>query len=67
MAIPIWIIEESPNPGVWNIVQSRGLYKTEARANKAAKELTEWYRDALPVGNPNHGCRFRAVEYQRVR
>jgi hypothetical protein len=67
MAIPIWIIEQSPQPGVWDIVQSRGLYKTEVRAKKAAKQLTEWHRDGLPMSNPLHGWRFRAVEYQRVR
>jgi hypothetical protein len=59
----IWIIEESPNPSVWYVLQSRGIYKTEARATQSAKELQRWHREELKPGNVNYGKRFRAVPY----
>ena len=62
----IWIIEESPNPGVWNVLQSRGIYKSSLRAEKAAKELNEWHAQ-LP--SDNHLChwRYRATAYGPVK
>lgn len=61
--VGIWIIEESPNPGVWNVLQSRGIYKSKSRADKAAKELTRWHREGLTPDNFSFGFRFRATEY----
>lgn len=58
----IWIIEESPNPGVWHVLQSRGFYKTERRAVDAAKELQRWHY-SLPPTNKNYARHFRAVPY----
>ncbi len=59
----IWIIEESPNPGIWNMLQSRGIYKSKARAEKAAKELTRWHLESLRREHAKHGWRYRATEY----
>jgi hypothetical protein len=59
----IFIIEESPNPGVWNILQSRGIYKTKIRADNTAKELTRWHRENLKPDNPNFGFRYRVTKY----
>lgn len=39
----IWIIEESPNPGIWNVLQSRGMYKNKARADKKQ----DWWLKAV--------------------
>lgn len=63
----IWIIEESPNPGVWNILQSRGMYKSEGRAVCAAVELQRWHRENIQPDNPNYGKHFRAVQYAPKR
>jgi len=63
----IWIIEWSPNPGVWHVLQSRGLYKTEARAVSSAKELQRWHRENIQPGNPNYGKHFRAVPYMPMK
>lgn len=59
----IWIIEESPNPGIWNIVQSRGIYKRKERAEKAVREIVREHKE-------NHGPEsiyfnrpYRATEY----
>lgn len=62
--MPVYLIEESPNPGVWNVMQSRGIYKTKERAVLAAVELTRWHNENLQPGNPRYGFRFRANEYQ---
>jgi hypothetical protein len=59
----IWIIEESPNPGVWNVLQSSAIYKSPARAKAVASELTVWHREALRENSPQFGHRFRATEY----
>jgi hypothetical protein len=59
----IWIIEELPNPGIWNVLQSRGIYKTRIRAERAAKELQRWHREDLKPGNKYFGCHYRATEY----
>ena len=60
----IWIIEESRHPGVWKVLQTRGIYKTKERAVLAAVELTRWHHENLPPDNPNYGFRYRATEYQ---
>lgn len=62
----IWIIEESPNPGIWNIVQSRGIYKSERKAKTVAENLTRWHRDNLMPSIKSFGYRFRATEYKAV-
>ena len=59
----VWIIEESPNPGIWNILQSRGFYKSEVRAAKAAKELERWHREMNSM-NIRSQYRYRATPYQ---
>jgi hypothetical protein len=59
----IWIIEESPNPGIWNILQSRGMYKNKDRADRVAKELQRWHIENIQPDNPNFGMRYRAVAY----
>jgi len=59
----IWIIEESPNPGIWNVLQSRGIYKSQKRADHAAKELTRWHCENLQPDNPSFGFRHRATAY----
>ena len=60
----VWIIEESPNPGIWNVLQSRGIYKRKERAVLAAVELTRWHNENLTRDNPRYGWRYRATEYQ---
>jgi hypothetical protein len=59
----IWIIEESPNPGIWNVLQSRGIFKTELRAKKVAEELTRWHRENIIPPAQKFGWRYRATEY----
>ena len=59
----VWIIQESPHPGVWNVLQSRGIYKSEKRAKKVAEELTRWHLENLPSDNPKHGWRYRHTEF----
>lgn len=61
----IVVIEESPNPGVWNVLQTRGIYKSFYRAQTVAVELTRWHRENLPPNNPRYGFRFRATKYIR--
>jgi len=63
----IWIIEESPNPGVWKVLQSRGIYKNEGRAICAAVELQRWHRENIQPDNPRYGLRYRAVGYASLR
>ena len=62
----VWIIEESPTPIVWNVLQSRGIYKSKARAEKAAKELTRWHSENLTPDCMRYGWRYRATEYAPV-
>ena len=62
----IWIIEESPTPSVWNVLQSRGLYKSKERAVRAASELTRWHRENLTPDCMSYGWQFRATEYAPV-
>jgi hypothetical protein len=59
----IWIIEESPIPGIWNILRSRGIYKTKKRVDHAAKELMRRHRENLAPDNIMYDWRYRATEY----
>ena len=59
----VYLIEESPNPGVWNVLQSRGIYKTKERAVLAAVELTRWHTENLTRDCMKFGWRYRAVKY----
>jgi hypothetical protein len=59
----IWVIEESPTPGIWNLVQSRGIYKNPERARNAAKELQRWHRENLRPEALSFGWHFRATAY----
>lgn len=59
----IWIIEESPNPGVWNIVQSCGIYKSGSRAKHSAARLERWHKENLTPTSKKFGWRYRATEY----
>jgi hypothetical protein len=63
----IWIIEESPNPGVWDVLQSRGMYKSESRAIKAAQELQRWHRENLTPDSKFFDRRYRAVAYVSLK
>lgn len=60
----VWIIEESPNPGIWKVLQSRGFYKTKERAVLAAVELTRWHNENLTPDCTTYGWRYRATEFQ---
>lgn len=59
----IWVIEESPNPGIWIVMQSRGMYKSPLRATKVARELQDFHLKVLQPGNSSYGYRYRATEY----
>ena len=62
----VWIIEESPTPIVWNVLQSRGIYKSKARAEKAAKELTRWHSENLTPDCTSYGWRYRVMDYVSI-
>jgi hypothetical protein len=60
----IWIMEFSADGGKsWEMSQSHGIYKTQARAEARANKENIWHSQHLSPAAWCYGRKFRAQEY----